>query len=122
MATSSTDGAKLLTLIDMGIAKVRTDEKYDSQWTDSFVSDLMASEYGEGIARDWAVKGAREKKNLLKSYIVGLLRDAGVLKGSYSSIALKIDPNDRKRTLATNMSRGKNQPYAEWVKEYVEGR
>ena len=103
-------------------AEVRTDEKYDAQWTDCFIQDLMDSEYGEGIARDWAVKGAREKKNLLRSYIVGLLKDAGVLKGSYSSIALKIDPNDRKRTLATNMSRGKNQPYAEWVKEYVEGR
>ncbi|MBR1558222.1 MAG: hypothetical protein IJ647_10815 [Prevotella sp.] len=100
-------------------ADVRTDVKYDARWTDSFVEALMASEYGEGIARQWAVKGVRNKRNQLKAYVVGLLKDTGVLKGSYDAIATMIDPNDKKRTLATNMSRGKKQPYADWVKGYV---
>jgi len=101
-------------------AEVRSDEKYDSTWTNSFIEALMASEYGEGIARDWAVIGARDKKNQLKAYIVGLLKDEGVLKGrSYVEIGNKTGLNNEERTFSTNMSRGKKQPYAEWVKEYV---
>lgn len=102
-------------------AEVRSDEKYDSTWTDSFIEALMASKYGEGIARDWAVNGAREKKKLLKSYIVGLLKDAGVLKGSYDAIATKVALTDKPRTFSRSMAEGKHQPYAEWVKEYVKG-
>ena len=81
----------------------------------------MASEYGEGIARQWAVTGARNKRNQLKAYVVGLLKDAGVLKGSYVEIGNMTGLNNEKRTFSTNMSRGKKQPYAEWVKEYVLG-
>ena len=103
-------------------AEVRTDEKYDSTWTDAFVEALMASDYGEGIARDWAVTGARDKKKQLKAYVVGLLKDEGVLKGSYVEIGNKTGLNNKERTFSTNMSRGKKQPYAEWVKEYVAGQ
>lgn len=102
-------------------AEVRSDEKYDSTWTDCFIEALMASKYGEGIARDWAVQGAREKKKLLKSYIVGLLKDAGVLKGSYDAIATKVALTEKPRTFSRSMAEGKKQPYAEWVKEYVKG-
>lgn len=102
-------------------ADVRTDEKYDAEWTDGFIEALMASEYGEGIARDWAVTGARDKKNQMKAYVVGLLKDGGVLKGSYVAIGNKTGLNNKERTFSTNMSRGKKQPYAEWVKDYVSG-
>lgn len=102
-------------------AEVRTDEKFDAAWTDGFIEALMASEYGEGIAWQWAVKGARNKRTLLKAYVVGLLKDAGVLKGSYIEIGNKTGLNNKERTFSTNMSRGKKQPYAEWVKEYVAG-
>ena len=105
----------------MWFAELRTNEKYDSMWTDGFIEALMASEYGEGIARDWAIKGAREKKDQLKAYVVGLLKDAGVLKGSYVAIGNKTGLNNKERTFSTNMSRGKKQPYAGWVKEYVAG-
>lgn len=101
------------------IAEVRTDAKYDTQWTDSFIEALMKSEYGEDIARQWAVKGARNKRTLLKAYVAGLLKDAGVLKGSYVAIGNKTGLNNEERTFSTIMSRGKKQPYAEWVKEYV---
>lgn len=100
-------------------AELRTDEKYDAQWTDTFVGALMASEYGETIARQWAVKGVRNKRNQIKGYVVGLLKDAGVLAGSYDAIAREVDPNDKKRKFSHYMGDGKRQPYAEWVKEYV---
>ncbi len=108
--------------------EVRGDEKYNEAWTDAFVEALMGSEYGEEIARDWAVQGLREKKAQIKGYVVGLLKDAGVLKGSYGSIAKKVgiivneeNKKDPYKTFADYMARGKKQPYAIWVKEYVEG-
>lgn len=102
-------------------AEVRTDEKYDAAWTEAFIEALMKSEYGEGIARQWAVNGVRDKKNQLKAYVVGLLKDEGVLKGSYIEIGNKTGLNNKQRTFSTNMSRGKKQPYAQWVKDYVLG-
>jgi hypothetical protein len=102
-------------------AEVRSDEKYDAVWTDGFIGELMASEYGEGIARQWAVEGARQKRNQIKAYVVGLLKDAGVLKGSYIMIGNKTGLNNKERTFSTDMSRGKKQPYAAWVKESVAG-
>jgi hypothetical protein len=101
--------------------ELRTDKKYDSQWTDSFVAALMSSEYGEEIAAQWAINGARSKRKQLKGFIVGLMKDNGVLKGSYASIVAKTGINDEKRQLSTYMSRGKKQPYADWVKDYVMG-
>ena len=81
----------------------------------------MASKYSNEIASQWAVKGARDKKIQLKGYILGLLKDNNVLKGSYDSIARKVDPDDTKRTFSNYMSQGKQQTYAEWVNEYVLG-
>lgn len=101
-------------------AEVRTDAKYDGRWTDAFIEALMASEYGEGIARQWAVSGVRNKRDQIKGYVVGLLKDAGVLKGSYDGIARLVDPSDTKRRLSHYMSEGKRQPYAEWIKKYEE--
>lgn len=109
-------------------AEVRSDERYDTAWTDAFVEALMGSEYGEGIARDWAVQGLREKKSQTKGYVIGLLKDVGVLKGSYRGIASKVgivvneeNKKDPYRTFADYMSRGKKQPYADWVKGYAMG-
>ena len=101
-------------------AEVRTDAKYDAHWTDAFIEALMASEYGEEIARQWAVNGERNKRTQLKGYIVGLLKDAGVLKGSYDSIAAEIGISEEPRTFSRYMAGGKKQPYAGWVKGYVE--
>ena len=98
-------------------AEVRSNARYDAAWTDAFVEALMQSEYGEEIAREWAVKGERSKRTQLKAYVAGLLKDAGVLRGSYDAIAAKIDPNDQKRSFSRYMSQGKRQPYADWVLE-----
>ena len=107
-------------------AEVLTNERYDAAWTDAFVEALMESDYGERIARDWAVQGLRERKTQVKGHVVGLLKDAGVLKGSYGSIARMVgiilneeNKKDPCKTFADYMARGKKQPYALWVKKYV---
>ena len=107
-------------------AEARSDEKYDAAWTDAFMEALIGSEFGEGIARDWAVHGLRERKNQMRGYVVGLLKDAGVLKGSYRTIAAQVgivvgeeNKNNPYKTFADYMCRGKRQPYAQWVKGYV---
>lgn len=98
-----------------------TDVRYDQKWTDGFISALMASEFKDGIAQDWAIQGKRRKVTQIKGYIVGLLSDAGVLKGSYDSIAARIGLTDDPRSFSRYMSQGKKQPFAEWVSDYVSG-
>lgn len=98
----------------------RTDDKYDEQWTDGFISTLMGTEWKDNIAKDWSVDGKKQKKTELKGYIVGVLENAGVLKGGYVSIAKKIGLMEKPRTFAKYIGDGKKQLYAEWVKSYVE--
>ena len=100
---------------------LRTDARYNQQWTDDFVSALMASEFKDGIAQDWAIQGKRRKVTQIKGYIVGLLSDAGVLKGSYDSIAAQIGLTNDPRSFSRYMSQGKKQPFADWVSDYVSG-
>ena len=103
------------------LAEIRADEKYDVNWTGAFIEALMASPFGNKIACDWDDKGRHGKCTQIKGYILGLLKDEGVLKGSYDSIAARVGLTDEPRTLSRYMSRGKKQPYAEWVKESVAG-
>lgn len=100
-------------------ADMRSDERYDETWTDAFVEALMGSEFGEGIAREWNNGGKLDRCTQIKGYVLGLLKDAGVLKGSYDAIAEKVNLIDKPRTFSRYMSDGKKQPYALWVKEYV---
>ena len=102
-------------------AKVRSNPEFDVAWTDGFIEALIASEYGKEITRQWMVDGVRNKRNLLKGYVVGLLKDAGVLKGSYNNIAKKMGTKEY-RTFSKYMGDGKKQPYADWVKDYVSGK
>lgn len=103
------------------LAEIRADEKYDVNWTGAFIEALMASPFGNKIACDWDDKGRHGKCTQIKGYILGLLKDEGVLKGSYDSIAARVGLTDEPRTLSRYMGQGKKQPYAEWVKESVAG-
>ena len=88
----------------------------------------MASEHGAYIAKKWE---ETDQRKLLKGYIFGLLKEANVLKGSRLSIArahLGISEKSKVpelvkqvNTFASYMSksRWKNEPYADWVLEYV---
>jgi hypothetical protein len=102
-------------------AEVRSEEKYDSKWTDAFVDALMGSEYGEALAREWNNDGRLDRCTQIKGYLLGLLKDAGVLKGSYDAIAEKANLMDNPRSFSRYMANGKKQPYAPWVKGYVKG-
>ena len=100
---------------------------YSKAWREAFVSDLMDSEHGAYIARLW---GQKDKRLTIKGQIVGTLAWAGVLKGSNLAIArtvLGISPNTRNEdekkeatTFAKYMGKGKLEPYADWVKDYVD--
>jgi hypothetical protein len=98
----------------------RTNKAYDEQWTNSLVKALMESEWKDGIARDWSAVGERSKCMQIKGYVIGLLKDNGVLKGSYDSIAEATNLAENHRSLSKYMGEGKRQPYAAWVKAYVE--
>ena len=105
-------------LADEWFGLLTTDEnRYNQQWTEQFVEALMRSECGEQIAREWAVK---EKRLTLKCMVVGVLKDVGVLKGSYNQIAKLMDMNEENpATLAKYMGLGKKQAFAEWIEGYV---
>ena len=102
-------------------AEMLTDEKYDSTWTDGFIEALMKSEYGEEIARQWYDNGKHGQCNYIRGHIVGLLKDAGVLSGTYVELAEKVKKSTGCGIARDYLGRGKKQPYADWVKEYVKG-
>ena len=81
----------------------------------------MSSDYGTQIAQDWNAKGKRNKCTQIKGYVIGLLKEAKVLKGGYDTIAAKINIDVNTRTFGKYMGKGKGQPYAQWVKDYVRG-
>ena len=97
-------------------AEVRSKDENGEEWTDGFVDALMQTEYRELIATEWQKE---DKRLQIKGYIVGLLKDAGVLKGSYDKISGKISLTEKPRTFSKYMGEGKRQPYADWVKAYV---
>ena len=102
------------------LKETRANDKYDEAWTDAFVEALMETEWKDGIARDWVVEGKRNKVTQIKGYIVGLLVDNDVVKGSYDSIAAEIEGlRVKPRTFSRYMGKGGGQPYADWVKDYI---
>ena len=95
------------------------EKRFTTKWLLGFVDALMASEWRDQIASDWTVA---DKRLGLKCMIIGLLKDAGVIRGSYNSIAKLLDmDNENPATLAKYMGMGKKQPYAEWIADYVKG-
>ena len=101
------------------IKEVRALVSYDEVWTDTFIEALMASEWRDDIARQWTATGQRRKVKQIKGYVLGLLVDAGVLRGSYDSIAAKAGVTDDPRSFSRYMGEGKKQPYAHWVRQYI---
>ena len=95
------------------------EKRFTTKWLHGFVDALMASEWRDQIASDWTVA---DKRLGLKCMIIGVLKDAGVIRGSYNSIAKLLDmDNENPATLAKYMGMGKKQPYAEWIADYVKG-
>jgi hypothetical protein len=98
----------------------RTDKKYDAVWIEKFLGDLMKSEWGHVILLEWENARRRPK---LKCKIIGAMKDAGILKSDYQTIAEKIDMGNElpAETHANYMGYGKAQPYFEWICDNVKG-
>ena len=107
---------------------VSTNKKlYNKEWRTKLVSDLMASEHRTYIATLWE---HADKRLTIKGRLIGTLVGAGVLKTNNAAIArafLGFSDNtrdeDEKRevnTLGKYIGEWKKEPYANWVKEYVD--
>ena len=107
----------------------RSDKKYNEKWTDTFVDDLMHSDHKNYIAKAWALQGKLDQKTKLKAYVVGSLREAGVLEGSCLAIAKEYFdvPNDPKNkeaatkanTFSNYMGHCQDTDFHLWVLDYV---
>lgn len=99
--------------------ELRSDDKYHKTWGEQFADDFMASRWGEPYAKEWRVKSKRLKT---QCKLAGALKDAGVIKGSYAKIASFINQDELKEdSLANYMGMGKDEPYFDWICEYVAG-
>lgn len=100
---------------------------YNKEWRTKLVSDLMASSHGAYIATLWEHE---DKRASIKGKLIGTLVGAGVLKSNKAAVArafLGISDNTRDadekkevNTFGTYIGRGKKEPYADWVKDYVD--
>jgi len=94
----------------------RTDKQYDHRWTNDFVNALMASEHRDYIAREWA----RDKRqDYIRGCVLGLLKEGGVVRGSMDSIARSAGVCDNYRTFSKYMGQCRQEPYAQWVLDYI---
>jgi hypothetical protein len=100
---------------------------YIKEWRTKLVADLMTSEHGTYIARLWEHK---DKRATIKGQLIGTLVEAGVLNKNKSAVArayLGISDNTRDvdekkeaNTFGKYIGQGDKEPYADWVKDYVE--
>lgn len=115
-------------LADDCISDFVSDHQYTGKWFEAFVDALMASECRDEIARDWSIRGKNDKRDLIRGYVIGCLKDAGVLNGSYQKIAeaivgseyyKSVNGDKNGKTFAAYLGRGKNQSFSDWIKDYV---
>ena len=103
------------------LALVSNKQKYNAQWIEQFVDNLMASEHGRKIAEDWANSKKRIK---IPALVAGCLISAGVFKCSKPKLARTIrirhDFKVKTECYATYMGMKREQPYLEWVLAHVE--
>ena len=94
----------------------RTDKRFDGQWTEAFVNALMRSEHKDYIATEW---GKDKRQDFIRGCLLGLLKEGGVIKGSMDSIARSANVCDNYRTFSRYMGQCRQEPYAEWVLDYL---
>ena len=91
---------------------------FDAEWLGGYMAALMGSEYREELARNWAVGN---KRDIIVCLIVGALKEAHVLNGTYSDIARKMDEANA-RTLAKYIGQAKRHAITEWTIEYLKNK
>jgi hypothetical protein len=95
---------------------MRTDKRYTENWISKLIDALMLTAWKEQLAEMWEDKDRRE---LLKGYVIGCLKDAGVIEGSYDAIARSMGYDKKDRKLSRYMSDGKKQGFHDWMVDYV---
>ena len=95
-------------------------KKYTNQWIEQLIDKLLASDKGKSIIVDWANTKKRIK---IPALVAGTLISAGVFNCSKPKLARAIRvQHDFTVTIdsyATYMGCKKEQPYLEWVQNYV---
>ena len=94
----------------------RTDKRYDQQWTEDFINVLMKSEHRDYLAIEWSKD---KRQDYIRGCVLGLLKEGGVIKGSMDSIARSANVCDNYRTFSRYMGQCRQEPYAEWVLDYL---
>ena len=84
--------------------------------TDNFVNALMQSEHRDYIATQWSLT---KRQDYIRGCVVGLLREGGVVKGSMDLIARSAGVCDNYRTFSKYMGQCRQEPYADWVLDYL---
>ena len=95
-------------------------KKFTTAWREKFVADLMASEYRDKIAKDWAKSDQRLQ---IKGRIIGALIAAGVINKKALAVSrtyYKTNENTSEvKTLAKYMGDSRKEYYTDWINEYV---
>lgn len=94
----------------------RTKPSYTRKWGEGVVEALMDSKWKDHIAREWRYPNRRAA---MKGYLMGILKDTGVIKGSYDSISMVSHIIKNTRTFSRYMSQGKKQPYYSWLVDHL---
>lgn len=98
-----------------------TNDRYNNEWIEMFVSSLVKSEHRDMILDTWQNS---DKRSTLKGIIVGCLRNAGVIEGSKLGIATELIKGllkDNKK-FAIYMGYSKkteNKAINNWICDYV---
>ena len=104
--------------------KVSADKrKYTTAWREKFVADLMASEYRDKIAENWAKSDQRLQ---IKGRMVGALIAADVINKKALAVArtyYNINENTSEvKTLAKYMGDSRKEYYTDWIVDYVKSQ
>ena len=104
--------------------KVSADKKrFTTVWREKFVADLMASEYRDKLAEDWAKSDQRLQ---IKGRIIGALIAAGVINKKALAVArtyYNINENTAEvKTLAKDMGDSRKEFYTDWIVDYVKSQ
>lgn len=104
--------------------KVSADKrKYTTAWREKFVADLMASEYRDKIAENWAKSDQRLQ---IKGRMIGALIAAGVINKKALAVArtyYNINENTSEvKTLAKYMGDSRKEYYTDWIVDYVKSQ
>lgn len=104
--------------------KVSADKrKYTTAWREKFVADLMASEYRDKIAENWAKSDQRLQ---IKGRMIGALIAADVIHKKALAVArtyYNINENTSEvKTLAKYMGDSRKEYYTDWIVDYVKSQ